>query len=139
MLELPSQTGQNKLIVIESFPALVGWDMQRRFVEFAASTDTNVRLQYTMDVLAYAKVILGDVELPLSTSSLIDNHLEKWENIQVVFEEVLRHNGIDPDTHANQPRFWAEAGAEMAVAFSAECIKLFGPAIEAAAMQKVTE
>ena len=135
MLELPSKLGQNKLVIVETFPALVGWDMQRRFVEFAASTDPKIRLQYTMDVLSYAKVLVGENEIPLSTNSLIDNHLESWENIKTVFEEVLRTNGINPETHANQPNYWTEVGAQMAMAFCAECVKLFGPVLEMANKQ----
>lgn len=130
MIELHSSTGQLKLITVKKFPALIGWDMQTRFLEFAATTDTQVRLKYTMDVLAYATVIVGEQEYPLSTDALIDNHLEKWENIKEVFEYVLRENGIDPDTHAMKPNFWSQAGEQMAVSFVAECTKLFAPAME---------
>jgi len=73
----------------------------------------------------------GGMEIPLTTDALIDNHLQTWENIKAVFEEVLRLNGIDPKTHADKTHYWANAGAEMALAFIAEASKLMGPAMEA--------
>lgn len=132
MLELTLPNGTQKLITISMFPALVGWDMQQRFMEFAATTDPEIRTKYTMDVLSFAKVISGENELPLATSALIDNHLGVWENIKIVFEAVLTLNGINPLTHADKPQFWSEAGEKMAVAFVAESIKLFGPAFKLA-------
>lgn len=130
MIEITLPDGTPKLIAVLTFPALVGWDMQQRFMEFAATTDSQVRTKYTMDVLAFAKVISGDNELPLSTDALIDNHLGSWQNIKIVFEAVLTLNGINPLTHADKPQFWSEAGEKMAVAFVAESIKLFGPALK---------
>lgn len=135
MLEL-NVNGSIKTIKVDMFAALDGWDMQRRFVEFAASNDPGVRRQYTMDVLTYAKVIAADGgEIPLSTSALIDNHLGSWQNLQAVFDEVLVRNGINPNAHANQSHFWAKAGEEMAIAFIAEASKLIGPAMEMLAEQ----
>ncbi len=130
MIEITLPNGTPKLISVLTFPALVGWDMQQRFMEFAATTDSQVRTKYTMDVLAYAKVISGDNELPLSTDALIDNHLGSWENIKIVFDAVLTLNGINPLTHADKPQFWSDAGEKMAIAFVAESIKLFGPALQ---------
>lgn len=135
MLEI-NVNGQIKAIKTDLFAALDGWDMQRRFVEFAASTDPDVRRKYTMDVLAYAKVVAADGhEIPLSTPALIDNHLGTWQNLQTVFDEVLARNGINPNEHANKSHFWAKAGEEMAIAFIAEASKLIGPAMEMMAEQ----
>lgn len=129
MIELSLPNGTSKLITVLTFPALVGWDMQQRFMEFAATTDSEIRTKYTMDVLAFAKVVSGENELPLSTSALIDNHLGTWENIKIVFEAVLTLNGINPLTHADKPQFWSDAGEKMAISFIAESIKLLGPAL----------
>jgi hypothetical protein len=139
MIEIISKSGQVKYIVVKHFGALEGWDIQSRFLEFAASRDPKLKRAYTMEILSYATVIFADRELPLSTDALIDNHLEDWTNIKLVFEEVLKHNGIDPDTHANQPHFWSNAGAEMAISFIAECSKLMGPAFEVVAKSAVKE
>lgn len=128
-IKLPS--GENKAIKISMFAALDGWDIQAKFVEFAASTDRAIRREFTMEVLSYAKAMSGDMEIPLTTDALIDNHLQTWPNIEAVFEEVLRVNGIDPKTHADRTHYWASAGAEMALAFIAEASKLIGPAMEA--------
>lgn len=114
-------------VKIGKFAALDGWNIQQNFLRFAASNDAMIRREYTMEVLSYATVIVGENEVPLTTDALIDNHLQSWENVRAVFEEVLTVNGIDPKTHANQTKFWQEAGQEMATAFIAEAIKLLGP------------
>jgi hypothetical protein len=131
-MEITGKNGSKKYIQITLFSALEGWEFQRRFVEFAASTDADVRRQYTMDVLKFATVVVGSNEIPLSTSALIDNHLETWQNLKDVFEGVLAANGISPESHANQTHFWEKAGQEMAVAFIAEASKMIGPAMQLA-------
>lgn len=120
--------GSKKNIDIKKMGAMEGWEIQRRFIEFAMSKDPAFRMQYTFEVLAFAAVKLDSgQEIPLSTGALIDNHLQCWENIRDVFNEVLRHNGIDPDNHADKPHYWALAGAEMATAFLGATIELMGP------------
>lgn len=133
MIELISAQGKVKQIRIRHFDALDGWDIQSRFYDFAASTDKAYRRAYTMEILSYATVVFEGRELPLKTDALIDNHLETWKNIELVFNEVLTFNGIDPHTHADQPSYWSKAGAQMAISFIAEASKLMGPAIEIAA------
>jgi len=130
-IEIQVSGDQTKIIEIELFDALVGWEMQRRFVEFAASRDGQYRRAYTLEVLRYAKVRNGDKQIPLTTDALIDNHLQSWQNVEKVFQGILLANGIDPKTHANNPDYWVQAGAEMAIAFVAEAIKLMGPALVA--------
>lgn len=130
IIEITTPRGEIKSILLEFFPPMEGWELQNDFKRFAASTDKDFRRAYTMEVLGYAKVVMeNDHKLPLSTTALISNHLQSWQNVQKVFEEVLRINGIDPSSHANQSAFWSEAGAEMAIAFIAEASKLMGPAL----------
>lgn len=129
-IEILLPSGDVKNVVLSPMPALDGWDIQQRFIEFAASSDKELRRSYTLEVLSYAKVVVGDRELPLATDALIDNHLGSWQNVQKVFESVLMHNGIDPKTHADQPHYWAKAGNEMATAFIAEVSLLLGPAFQ---------
>jgi|SRR5579864_964457 len=129
-IELRTPQGTIKVIAIEKFPAMDGWDIQERFVQFAASHDKDFRREYTLEVLTYAKVVQADGgNLPLSTDALINNHLGSWENVRDVFEEVLRQNGIDPKTHADTPQYWAKAGSEMATSFIASVTELLGPAM----------
>lgn len=130
MFQVSLPNGDTKPIEVSLFAALDGWDIQARFLEFAASTDRKVRRDFTLEVLSYAKVIVGDTKIPLKTDALIDNHLQTWQNIESVFEEVLVRNGIDPKVHADKTHYWANAGAEMAIAFIAEAAKLMGPAME---------
>lgn len=133
MLEIKTSTGVRN-IRIGNFAALDGWDIQHRFLAFAASTDKVERRTYVMEVLSHSSVMINGASepIPLNTVALINNHLETWPNIQAVFEATLRKNGIDPETHANKTRFWADAGEEMAMAFIAACSALIQPAMEMA-------
>lgn len=134
-LELTHPDGEKRTIEIGLFPALDGWDIQQRFVEFAASHDKAFRRAYTLEVLAYATAINKGARMELKTAALITNHLGNWQNVERVFEAVLEHNGIDPKTHADRPVFWEKAGAEMATAFIAEVTRIMGPALGMAAKQ----
>jgi hypothetical protein len=133
MIEITMQDGKTvKQVVTRQFKALDGWDIQQKFIEFAAATDKQFRREFTLEILGYASVIVGGNELPLTTDALIDNHVQSWSNIQKIFEEVLYSNGIDPKTHADNPNYWVKAGQEMAIAFIAEATKLIGPALQIA-------
>jgi len=129
-IEITTPQGSIRTIAIEKFPAMDGWDIQERFIQFAASRDKDFRRAYTLEVLSYAKVVQTDGgNLPLSTDALINNHLGSWENVRDVFEEILRQNGIDPKSHADRPDYWSKAGAEMATSFIAATSELLGPAL----------
>lgn len=133
MIEIIMQDGKTiRQVATRKFKALDGWDIQQRFIEFASATDKSFRRAFTLEILEYASVIVNGNELPLTTDALIDNHLQSWENIQKVFEEVLLSNGINPKTHADNPNYWASAGQEMAISFIAEASKLIGPALQMA-------
>lgn len=125
----------NIAVRIEKFAALDGWDIQRRFIEFAESPDKDFRRAFTLEVLSYAVVIKGDQEIPLSTDALIDNHLEKWENVQALFEKILLANGIDPKSHASRPEYWERVGNQIGVAFVEYCVKTLSPAFDIAAKE----
>ena len=133
IIEVTTESGPVQ-VRINAFAALTGWDIQRRYITFAASdakNDQDFRRDFTLEILSYAKVLKDDREIPLSTGALIDNHLQSWQNVETVFKEILLHNGIDPETHADRTNYWAKAGGEMAIAFIAECSKMLGPAFEA--------
>lgn len=134
MLEINLPDGRQTRVQIEAWSALDGWELQRRFVEFAVSQDSDFRRSFTMEILSYAKVMLGDddSEIPLTTAAVINNHLGNWKNVEFVFNSVLQHNGIDPTTHADRPEYWEQAGSQMAIAFLAEASKLIGPAMKIA-------
>lgn len=134
-MEITHPDGKPRTIEIGLFPALDGWDIQQRFVEFAASHDKDFRRAYTLEVLSYATAINNGARMELKTAALVNNHLGSWENIEKVFEGILLHNGIDPKTHADRPVFWEKAGAEMATSFIAELTRVMGPAIGLAAQQ----
>ncbi len=128
--EIKLPDGGSRTIEVGLFPALDGWDIQQRFVEFAASHDKSFRRAYTLEVLSYATAVNNGARIELKTDSIISNHLGDWKNVERVFEAVLENNGIDPKTHADRPVFWEKAGAEMATAFIAEVSRVMGPAIK---------
>lgn len=117
----------DKLIKVSDFDALEGWDLQRRYIEFAQTKDSAMRKEFTMEILRHAAVVLDETEIPLTTAALINNHLGNWMNVKEVFEGVLKHNGIDPETHAEKLGYWADAGAELAVNFIAQIPQLIIP------------
>lgn len=127
-MKIDHPNGKKVEIIIEKMSAMEGWNIQRRFVEFAMSKDPSFRSEYTMEVLSFAKIqIAADSVLPLSTGALIDNHLGNWKNLEAVFNEVLLTNGIDPATHAEREDYWTKAGGELALSFIGETIRLIEP------------
>jgi hypothetical protein len=140
IIEISLNSGVKK-VVLSQFAALDGWELQHSYAQFSLSSDKAFRRAYTMEVLSYAKVIVNDQELPLSTDALIDNHLGSWDNVKFVFESVLRHNGIEPLTHADNPTYWTEVGNQIAIAFLASCSHLIEPAMKnmAATMESVAK
>lgn len=131
-MKLELTSGAVKTININKFDAMSGWDIQRRYVEFVLSKDTKERTAFTMQVLSYASIpISGSDPIPLRTPELISNHLEDWKGVKAVFDQVLRENGIDPETHAEKEHYWSYAGAEFAASFITEVTKILGPILEA--------
>lgn len=129
MITLTHQDGTQTLVKVNPIAALDAWDIQHRYIDFCMSTDAIFRAKFTREILTHAVVCLEEVELPLKTDALINNHLRTWMGVKQVFEGVLSANGIDPETHAEKPNYWSNAGAEMAVSFVAEASKLMAPAL----------
>lgn len=129
-MKITLPNGETKSVKINLFKALDGWEIQNRFIDFASTTDKVFRRTFTLEVLSYAMIMAGEREIPLITDALIDNHLQTWQNVEAVFEEVLSLNGIDAKTHAEKPNYWSSAGAEMAISFITEAAKLMGPAMQ---------
>jgi hypothetical protein len=129
MLSIINASGQHRFVRIAKFAALDGWDIQQRFIDFAISRDKEVRKKFAIEILKYATVVNGEQEIPLITNALVDNHLQSWQNVQIVFEAVLMENGIDPHTHANKPYYWSEAGTLMATAFIEHTAEFIAPAL----------
>lgn len=125
---LPS--GRVNEILIKHFPALDGWEIQLKYRDFVRSEDKDFRRKFTMEVLSHAEVVGEEINFPLQTDAIIDNHLGTWQNVQQIFDAVLSHNGIDPNYHAEKANHWAQAGSEFAIGFVAEATKLIGPAFD---------
>jgi len=112
ILPLDLENGEQRMIGLSRFPAMDGWDIQHRYLEFISTTDKQIRRAYTLEVLSYAHVIIGETHLPISTSAVVESHLQSWSAVDKIFRAVLMHNGIDPDTHADRPGYWESVGGE---------------------------
>lgn len=120
-MELETQTGKKQIRFLK-FPALEGWDIQDRFAAFANSTDPAVRRAYVLRVLGFARVLVGQHELPLSTGALIDNHLCTADNVGAVFAGVMVFNGVDVKAAANRSDYMTAVGNEIATSFVSACM-----------------
>jgi hypothetical protein len=139
ILPIDLENGEQRHIALSRFAAMDGWDIQHRYLEFVSTNDKQIRRSYTLEVLSYASVIIGDARLPISTGAVVESHLQSWEAVDKVFRAVLLHNGIDPDTHADRPGYWESVGGELAVAFIAQATKLIGPALESTMGERAPE
>ena len=125
--------GTVKTVLLKHFPALDGWDIQDRYIKYVRSDDAAYKRAFTIEVLSYSEIVLEEMNLPMITAEVIQNHLVTWQNIKQIFEAVLVHNGIDPESHAQKEQYWDHVGAQLAISFIAEASKLIGPAINLAA------
>ena len=130
-MDIKIANGEHETTVkIMKIPAMDAWEIQRQYTEFVLSKDPDYRKQFTMRLLAFAVIKTETGEIPLATSDVINNHLGNWKNLKEVFDKVLSHNGIDPETHAEKQHYWSHAGAEMAAAFITESVRLIGPLLK---------
>jgi hypothetical protein len=130
ILTIELENGESRAIAIGKFPAMDGWDIQHRYLEFVSTSDKDLRRAYTLEVLSHAAIIVNDTRIPINTVAVVENHLRSWEAINIVFRTILERNGINPDTHADRPGYWEQVGGDMAVAFITNVVKLMGPAME---------
>lgn len=134
-IDIKLRDGSTRAIRISHFPAHDGWEIENKLIRFAASDDAAYRKAYTMRVLSYATVLVGDNEFPFATDDIVDNHLQSWENVKLVFEEVLRYNGIEPKTHVIEFQNWDMVGAKIGEAMMVYVSKVYEMASEAAQAQ----
>ncbi|QRE00390.1 hypothetical protein [Burkholderia phage BCSR52] len=118
IIELEGKKNNAIIVSLLDFPALIGWEMDREFMNFVASEDKDYCREFMFEVMKYAKVLKDGAEFPLTTAALIENQLETWQNIKLVFNAVLRHNGIDPEGHLKDSvmwKYWDKVGERVAI------------------------
>lgn len=135
MFKLEYEGGGSAQLDLQKFPAMEGWDIHQEFKRFVESDDPQFRRDYTLRVLSYATVVLGTERIPLATDAIIDNHLRGWQNVKLVFEEILRLNGIEPSAYSVHSAYWEDAAKKFAVSLIAECTLLLGPGLKSLAGQ----
>ena len=134
-IEITLRDGTTRTIRISHFPAHDGWEIENKLIRFAASDDSKYRKDYTMRILSYATVLVGENEIPFTTDDVVDNHLQSWQNVKLIFEEVLRYNGIEPKTHVIEFQNWDMVGAKIGEAMTTYIAKVYEMANEAANAQ----
>ncbi|SAK95380.1 hypothetical protein AWB78_05334 [Caballeronia calidae] len=77
-------------VIIRTFSALTGWELRSYAKEFY-SPDRDKFNAFTNAVLSHASI--GGVAL--DSAAIQNEQLEKWQNVQAVFDAVLEHNGIE--------------------------------------------
>jgi hypothetical protein len=127
-LEIDTPSGARHKVVIGAFSALDGWTVKSKMRDYATSTDIEFKREFALTVLAQAAID----GRPLNTVDIVNELLERWENIDKVFDETLRFNRIDTYEGDVILNHWQVAGAEMAAAFSVHVEKMIGPMFKAA-------
>jgi hypothetical protein len=108
-----------------------GWELKRQLREYIESNSPEFRNNFTLIILSYAQLIREDTYTPLSTYEVVNDVLESWMNVEIVFNAVLDYNNIDYDLKVERNNQWHFAGEEMAAAFIAATSYMMQPAIEA--------
>jgi hypothetical protein len=120
-------------VTLHYFSALDGWELKRKYREYLTTDDTQMRMAFTTVVLSYASLPIGEQEVPLSSVPIVNEQLECWQNVEVVFHAVLNYNGISTDPAEIERLRWQVAGEELAKGFLASVNDLMGPAFAMAA------
>jgi hypothetical protein len=131
-IDILTSEGEVRHIRLTKFAAMNGWDLKRQLREYTESTNPEFRNRFTLIVLSYASLVGEDDSLTqLSSTDVINDILESWMNVEIVFNAILGYNSIDYTFTVERNKQWQFAGEEMAAAFIAASAYLMKPAIEA--------
>jgi len=122
-INVPTTAG-DRAITLGTFPALEGFELDRRYrTDYKMQADRHTRREYTLAVMAFASF----EGKPLDTVEAIDDVLEVWRNVELIFHSVLAYNGVDLELLEERARWFEFAGAELATTFIATTTSLMGP------------
>lgn len=123
--------GSSRSIKLNMFGAMEGWHIKQMYQEVAMSPrDIEYREKFILTVLAKVDVIINQKPMALTTMAMIDNHLQTWENVQEVLDEMLLFNGINPIHYEDHSKYWQQVGADMAISFVAAIQEVLSPAMQ---------
>lgn len=130
-MKITNKAGEQFDVTISLIPALEGKDLEKRYPDFASASDSFLIRQYLIEVLSYASVTVPDVgHIALDNQATINKYCGNWKDVDDIFSEVLRLNGIDRDSWREEVLSpWANVGAELAVAFVRDVAALITPAL----------
>jgi hypothetical protein len=131
IITISTSQGETKRIKLNKFAAMDGWEIKRQTREYTESTDPKFRNYFTLIVLSYAAILgEGDSFIMLANSDIVNESLESWMNVEIVFDAVLAYNNIDHAFKEERNKQWKFAGEEMAASFLAATSYMMKPAIE---------
>jgi hypothetical protein len=116
------------------FDAVEGWEIKRQLRFYLESEEGEagaaLRKRFTLRVLAYAAIVEDGAEKRLAGDAAeVNRVLEKWTNIQAVFDRVLTFNGIDPEMESEVDAQASKIGAAMGQGFWTQCVSMMEPMI----------
>ncbi|WP_438394842.1 hypothetical protein [Caballeronia sp. DA-9] len=133
-IEIALRNGKKCSVLIAEFNAIEGWEIGKHLILFnqsgASTDDVKFRHAFLVRVLSFASVKVGGATVPLSSAALIDEKLERWTNVEKVFNAVLSANGLDVDSAALQSEVWERAGEKIAASFISAATSLMGPLLD---------
>lgn len=131
-MQVTMNDGTFRTINLTYFGAMEGLKIRQLYREVISSPrDTKFLEDFVKNVMGHVTVTVGQKEIPLSTTAMIDNHLQSWTNIETVLNAQLSHNSIVPYFHEEHSSYWNKVGADMAVSFMASVQQLINPALQA--------
>lgn len=93
-ITIETQNGDEKTYTISKFPAIAGREIICKYPtsaipklgDYAANEETMFKL------MAFVSVKAGNVDIQLTTKTLIDNHIPDWEILMKLEAEMLKYN-----------------------------------------------
>ena len=124
----------DRIILLSKMDAMSGWECGKNLIFYAQSREDGAafRKDFTLKVISEASIQDGESFTPLSSESLVNQHLESWLNVELVFNAVLKHNGFDPDLSEEKAKYWDFVGTSISASFLANAMRLMEPLMDAA-------
>ncbi len=96
--------GRQARVQVEAWSALDGWELQRRFVEFAVRKDADFRRAFTMEILSYARSFSVTM-IPNSVDYCCGHQQSSgsWKNVEFVFDLVLSRAALIRQRNGRPP------------------------------------
>lgn len=117
-------------VIIDRFAAFDGLEFRKQLKDYHRIYDKAQRRAYMVEVMAYASVVNQSNEdgrsVPFNSITNINAYFDSWEPLELVFNQVLKFNGIDPEFVGDRDREeWEKAGFHVATSFLSSVNKYY--------------